>query len=112
MLFGTFFDVPNLMEVVGRFADLHRGFGYLASRPGKLASRSTTVGASHHRLSETRERVRTRFHGNLEEDIEAQEEQGIADRQRASMLRTDSTETASKMTTSREGEHQGGQGTG
>jgi len=54
----------------------------------------------------------TRFHGNLEEELEAQEEQGIADRQRRAMLRADTTETASKMTTSREGEHQGGQGAG
>jgi hypothetical protein len=76
MLFGTFFDVPNLMEVASRFADLHRGFGYLASRPAKLASRPTTVGASFEVLSVTRAWLGTRFHGNLEEEIEAQEEPG------------------------------------
>jgi hypothetical protein len=87
MLFGTFFDVPNLMEVATRFADLHRGFGYLASRPAKLASRPTTVGASHEPLSATRARVGTRFHGDLEEELEAQEDQGMAVRQRATMSR-------------------------
>jgi len=83
MLFGTFFDVPNLMEVASRFADSYRGFGYLASRVKKLASRPTTVGASRETLSATRARVGTRFHGCLEEEIEAQEEQGIAVRKRA-----------------------------
>jgi len=59
-LFGTFFDVPNLMEVAARFA-------------GLLC---------------------------LEEESEAQEGQGVGVRQRATTLRTDSTETASKVASS------------
>jgi hypothetical protein len=111
MLFGTFFDVPNLTEVATRFADLPRGFGYPASRVEKLASRPTTVGDSPDMRSATSAPMGTRFHGSLEEDIEAQEEPG--QRRPATVVdvtEIDSTETASKVTTSQEGEHQGGQG--
>jgi len=41
------------------------------------------------------------FVGSLEEEIEAQEGQGVGVRQRTTALRTDSTENASKMAASK-----------
>jgi hypothetical protein len=55
MLFGAFFDVPNLMEVARRATGAQRGGGHLASRVEKLASRPTTAGR---RFSDVRQRTR------------------------------------------------------
>jgi len=66
------------------------------------------VGAAQMVLSVTRVTTGNTSSRSLEEEIEAQEEQGAAQRKRSAVLRADITEKASKVPLSREWEHQGG----
>jgi len=95
MLLGAFFDVPNLMEVAARFAGLDRRCRHLAnSTPGSLGA--TMVGESP-ALPGDGGVCRPRRRRDLEEEIEAQEGQGVDNRKRASALQTIRTDNASKV---------------
>jgi hypothetical protein len=97
-----FFDVPNLMEVAARFAGLYTFESGTSPVPiSKLASGSKDGWARRRVRTRRRDRAfRPRARRGLEEESEAQEGQGVAVRQRTTALRTDTTETASKMAAS------------
>jgi hypothetical protein len=127
MLLGAFFDVQNLMEVASRVKPPRTvdtgispvDFGLARSNDGgRVGSLPPATGVT----------VRPRRRRDLEEEIEAQEGQGVCARKRASTLQTIFTDNASKVPASKraasvcqqwrrrfgvsEDERHGGQGSG